>query len=170
MSVECQSPSVPSGFEERELDARTKGQARQLDEARGLADLDDLRTVLDEGLLALYEAMEAQDHAVDAYTAPRASDLQKMVATLSDCGHEMVAFRVRLEVRLGSDHPITVPYGRAAQAVHTIFEVVSGRVPESVDPHDVREVIEEAVATLLSAAGELIDAAVAHVGTKIPAT
>jgi hypothetical protein len=111
--------------QERELKAEAARQRASLAHDRGLADLADLRKLLDEAAVALNDARDARDrldlsfseHGVHLPEAPR---LQ-----LRECGNTVFQLLVRLHVRLGVGSPITGSFSDAAQALVETWQAVS---------------------------------------------
>jgi hypothetical protein len=115
--------SAESDRQKREIDERTKGQKRLLDHQRELADLADLRTLLDEFALALDRARTARDEMVVlAQTARRRrstidTDIGRTAGAAKQVGQELLALTMRLRVRLGSENPLAVASEEVADAV-----------------------------------------------------
>jgi hypothetical protein len=123
-----------------------------LENARELADLADLRVLLDQAAVALDKARQPFNKAVAIvrprpiqYSVGKASELvDALVSDIED--HVLLqTLAVRLAVRLGDDHPITAEFRRASQAMHLLWRTFA----EKYDP-----------AEPLSAKGS--DVAIAH--------
>jgi hypothetical protein len=100
-----------------ELDARTDGQRRQLDHARELADLADLRKLLDEAAIALNDAIDAS-HRLDVAAAQHGTSLPDDAGDESAAlGRLLVTLHARLQVRLGQHDPIAARFDDASKAM-----------------------------------------------------
>jgi hypothetical protein len=100
--------------QKKELDAEAERQTATLTHARELADLADLRSVLDDATLAIHNATEARIKATTwLHGRPGATDEELVERSESaeqvlDEARALVGpVLARLEVRLGSDDPIT---------------------------------------------------------------
>jgi hypothetical protein len=113
-----------------ELQARTDGQKRQLDHARELADLADLRKLLDEFAVAIDRGRAAREEMVLlAQTARhvRATLDQQVKETADpakDAGQELLALTMRLRVRLGESNRITSAADEVNDAMHAMWQQV----------------------------------------------
>jgi hypothetical protein len=122
-------------------------QARQVAHERELADLDDLRGVLDKAATWLHRTSYVLD---DFYgkvhlSYVQSEDGQRMTARLRKCGRELDALYERLSVRLGREHPVTRTFKNADDAVlHTwraILMLALEQTPDG-DPYAARQVRE----------------------------
>jgi hypothetical protein len=132
-----------------ELHARTDGQEQQLNHARELADLADLRALLDEAAVALDHARKARGSAdanllgvaeaissgaLTGTPARSAQVLDPMVEeaadTLEEAGQPLVTLIARLQVRLGTAHPITTAFRRASAALHDQWRALAVEYPK----------------------------------------
>jgi hypothetical protein len=135
--------------QQRELDARTKDQKRQLDNARQLADLADLRILLDEAAIALDHGRKARANAEghllgigDAIkkgaltgTPMRPAGvldpmIQEAADKLEEAGQPLVTLMARLEIRLGSSNEVTAAFGRASTALHDQWNALAVEYPK----------------------------------------
>jgi hypothetical protein len=110
--------------QQRELHERAGEQARQLAHDRELADLDDLRGLLDEATLVLDRAAAVCTKATAGFGAlarhtgeerhKRSNRIEEM---LDDARHQMDPPLARLQVRVGSDDDIVESFNRASVAL-----------------------------------------------------
>jgi hypothetical protein len=122
--------SAETDRQKRELDARSEGQKRQLDHARELADLTDLRLLLDEFAVALDRGRSARDDMVLLAQTARhiRSTLEQKVKEKADpakeIGLQLLALTMRLQVRLGGNDSIAVAAQGTATAMHAMWQQV----------------------------------------------
>jgi hypothetical protein len=156
--------------QERELDARTSGQRRQLTHARELADLADLRRLLDEFAVTLNRSRAARDKMLLLAQTARhiRSALEQQVDEVADAakepGQDLLALTVRLQVRLGSGDPITVAACETADALHAMWQQVE-LLPHQEDFSASHTIISSANSDFTRSAMMFIDAAVERAGT-----
>lgn len=101
----------------RELTARAEEQKRQLSHARELADLADLRQLLDEAAAALNDAVDAS-HRLDVAAGEHGSSLAHDAGDeVADHGRRLVTLNARLQVRLGKDDPVAVHFDEGCNAM-----------------------------------------------------
>jgi hypothetical protein len=164
--------SADADRQKRELAARSEVQKRQLQHARELADLADLRKLLDEAATALSKARITTEKGTQRVSLASAESVtkeikQRFTEETSDGVAEseplLVALTARLRVRLGPNDPITATFGEASAAVQELGQLAVGlRV-------GVRNAIPEraAAARCAFAASEraFIEAAVERAGT-----
>jgi hypothetical protein len=107
-------------------------QREALRHGRELADLDDLRALLDEAAVAMRRSRDKfdnlvkrfEEHGKDLPDAPREE--------LAEAGRTMLALDARLIVRLGEEGPVTRPFEAAcAEMLDTWHEVVDMELEEA---------------------------------------
>lgn len=141
--------SADADRQKRELAARSEGQRRQLQHARELADLADLRKLLDEAATALSKARITTEKGTERVSLASAESVtkeikQRFVEETSDGITEseplLVELTARLRVRLGPNDPITATFGEASGAVRELGRLAVGlrigvrnAVPERAD-------------------------------------
>jgi hypothetical protein len=117
--------------QQRELDARTVGQKRQLDHARALADLADLRALLDEAAVVLNEAVDAS-HRLQVVAAERGSSLAHDAGNeVAEQGRRLVTLQARLQVRLGEGDPVALRFDESCKAVWDSWRYASPNPDET---------------------------------------
>jgi len=152
--------------QQRELDARTQGQKRQLDHARELADLADLRKLLDEAALALSDAKDASDelHLRLIEHGLKLPDGPKQQFAVS--GRTIIALSARLVVRLGDDDPIASHFEQASEALQNIWHQVSYLDDDTAESFkEKRRVMQADRDTFAESSRAFTRAAVERVGT-----
>lgn len=114
----------------RRLSEEAVRQKRALGHDRQLADLTDLRVLLDEFAVALDRGRTARDEMVLlAQTArhiqPRIhEEVRRTADPAKAIGHELLALTMRLQVRLGGNDPIAVAALGASEALHAMWQQV----------------------------------------------
>jgi hypothetical protein len=135
--------------QERDLAAQAERQAATLAHDRELADLDDLRKLLDEAAVALDHARKARNHveaiqlgiaealnsgALTGTSARPTQVLNPMVKEAADkleaAGQPLITLAARLQVRLGSAHPINTAFSRASAALHDQWLALANQYPK----------------------------------------
>jgi hypothetical protein len=110
--------------QEENLAGEAERQAATLVHGRELADLADLRALLDEAAVALNRAREGLDElkvGLDEHGRVLPSEIKDKVA---ECGRQLLDLAARLQVRLGADDPIAVHFGEANMAMLTSWRQV----------------------------------------------
>jgi hypothetical protein len=159
--------------QKREVKARAKAQRRELRHARRLADLDDLRAILDDATLALAEAktvtfeVEAKVKYGAMAAVARASEAQK---ELDGVRTKTIPIRARLEVRLGVDDEVTVAFSSADSALlsMSLHATLLSTALSGTDRKRNQETFEEHAKHLHIALKAFAEAAVKRVGTVLP--
>jgi hypothetical protein len=152
--------------QQRELDARTEGQMRQLAHARELADLADLRTLLDEAAVALNEAGEARIEVTVSFTEHGVTMPAAAKDKLKDCGRALYPLLVRLHVRLGEQNAIARSFSDATAAVlSTWWQVSSFEDDDAVTLKEKREQVRADLKTFTAASLAFTKSAVERAGT-----
>jgi nucleotidyltransferase/DNA polymerase involved in DNA repair len=139
-------------------------QAAALAHDRELADLADLRVLLDEAAVAL-------DHAVPAelVSLQLGSDARKLGTkrTIEDDARALDALHARLSVRMGPRHDITLSLGEATRSLRAI----GNQIPRGSDALDAEALAERerlmgnALEGLVRCSEALVQAAVDRAGT-----
>lgn len=158
--------------QQRELDARTDGQQRQLAHARELADLADLRKLLDEFAVTLDRGRAARDEMLLLAQTARhiRPTLEQQAKETADAakepGQDLLALTVRLRVRLGSDDPITAAAYEAVDALHAMWQQVE-LLPSQKDFSAVHTIISSADSDFTRSSTEFIEASVERAGSRV---
>jgi HAMP domain-containing protein len=97
--------------QQREEVARTEGQGRQLGHARELADLADLRALLDEAAVAIHEGAEAVHETLTRFSEHGRNLPSEYRDKVAERGRAIVSLLSRLQVRLGLNYPIVEHFG-----------------------------------------------------------
>jgi hypothetical protein len=157
--------------QKRQLNAQGERQGEQLAHARELADLDDLRRVLDDAALALDRA--AQTHrpvGALVLTDPiHREDLAESLEEIRVARQTCDALLARLRVRLGRDDPVTKAFAQPAQALHKIESSAIGVYNNPSDAKWLavfREGFTPADRKFREGIDPFLDAAVQRAGTK----
>ncbi len=134
--------------QERQLGAEGERQEPALRHERELADLHDLRALLDEWALALNTAGDVA-HRLVLY------DDEQSLTDGQAQGKALVALHARLEVRLGKEDPIAVQFGEGSRRMFEAWRIAI-RPPEEVmseriDRHEMREEAAKGIVTTLKA-------------------
>ncbi len=149
-----------------ELDERTDGQRRQLAHARELADLADLRKLLDEAAVALDEARDARDELDVSFTEHGRHLPDEPKLKLADRGRRLFPLLVRLQIRLGPQHAITTQFSRAAEALlNTWRQVTHFEDDDAAILVEKRKVIRDDLDAFTTASLAFTKAAVERAGT-----
>lgn len=122
----------------RELDAEAARQRAALAHDRELADLQDLRRLLDEAAVALNTAEEARVGLELRFAEHGRKVSPELLSEAREAGRAMFALRERLYVRVGRDHPIAQSFNRATVALLLIWQAV-GRLEADDDATAVQE-------------------------------
>jgi hypothetical protein len=108
----------------KRLDAERERQVADLAHDREMADVSDLRKLLDEAAVALDSARDALEHVEVRLIEWGAALSPDVKAKLEMHGRALVALHVRLLVRLGVDNLIAAHFGAAARAAHEAWQQV----------------------------------------------
>jgi hypothetical protein len=109
------------------ITARTTNgrQERQLEHDRELADLADLRKLLDEAAVALNGARDARDELDVSLTEHGVALPDEPKRQFKECGQGLVVLSARLTVRLGEADPIATHFEAACEALLRTWRQVS---------------------------------------------
>jgi hypothetical protein len=133
-------------------------QREALAHARELADLADLRRLLDEAAVALDRAIPADRNAV------LHADVYELASQMSVDATALDALHARLSVRLGPRHDLTVTLGEAAASVRALGDALYPTgLRRAADRRN--EAIDSAIASLLALGESFIEEAIARAGT-----
>lgn len=152
-----------------EFDARTDGQRRQLGHARELADLADLRKLLDEAAVALNDAIDAS-HRLDITAAQHGTSLPDDAGDeAAALGRLLVTLHARLQVRLGQDDPIAARLDDASNAIWNSWRHARA-TPEEISSEQIerRARMRDAWRALNASNEAFLAAAAERVGTVGP--
>lgn len=151
-----------------QLEAERQRQAAQLAHDRELADLADLRALLDEAAVALDRANYARADLGSAYRSHGKTIREKapeIVQAINQCGQTLDAIAARLGVRLGADDPVTAAFDKANTALLTMSHAVAWLEDDTAQvTREKNQRIKHASDTLLEAASEFQRAAVERAG------
>jgi hypothetical protein len=155
---------------DRRLTDESKRHKLDLHHDREMADLKDLRTLLDEVASALDRARNARGRLESILPQPGAhsstikKELPDLAELIKESGLPMLALRPRVELRLGKADPIAVAVMSASESFVDIWEVLT----LCANPQPAMEAIPNAVSDLTRrftiAANEFVDAAVVRTG------
>jgi hypothetical protein len=125
---------------QRQLAAEGERQDAQLVHARELADLADLRALLDEAAVALHRARYTLDEVrsnLSSYSFGffKSEERAKPYRDLEPAGQELDALRERLAVRLGASHYVVEHFTLADAAALEIYRAI-GLLQLEDDPQD----------------------------------
>ncbi len=169
--------------QERELAAEAERQAATLAHDRDLADLADLRALLDEATVALDRARDSRSEALvsvreavgfesslAASSVPKREVVSKMVddaaQKLEAAGRPLVTLVARLRVRLGSEDPISDAFNDAAVALNEIWRSLTATYNIEVGLTPLRESLEHDGERFTLAMERFLRAAVKRAGTS----
>ncbi len=152
--------------QQRELNARAEEQERQLDHARKLADLADLRQLLDEAAAALNDAVDAS-HRLHVAAGEHGSSLARNAGDeVADHGRRLVTLNARLQVRLGKDDPVAVHFDEGCNAMWESWRHASPNPEEtSTELIERRKQMRDAWQALNTSLDAFLAAAVTRAGT-----
>jgi DNA repair exonuclease SbcCD ATPase subunit len=150
----------------RELNARAEEQQQQLDHARKLADLADLRQLLDEAAAALNDAVDAS-HRLHMAAGEHGSSLAHNAGDeVADCGRRLVTLNARLQVRLGKDDPVALHFDGGCNAMWGSWRHAHPSPEETgTELIERRKQMHDAWQALNSSLDEFLAAAVKRAGT-----
>lgn len=100
----------------RDLAAESERQAATLAHSRALADLDDLRRLLDEATLGLERANRLRETAVNTWQSSDGTVPEEIAAVVDEQVDELFALNARLMVRLGTEDPISIEFEEASDS------------------------------------------------------
>jgi hypothetical protein len=157
--------SAAAERDQRQLDAREAEQTKQLAHDRGLADLADLRALLDKAASALFKAHPAELVSLRLSSGARRLDQKQMIEAATDRLDEL---QTRLSVRLGARDEVTLLYGNAIQALRAIADQIPRDTGADTDEMlAARErIMAGAMEALVENSDLFIAAAVRRVGTR----
>lgn len=156
--------------QERELTAEAERQDAALAHDRELADLADLRLLLDGFAVALDRGRSARDEMVLLSQTARhiqptlEQQARETAAAAEQSGRDLLALTVRLQVRLGPSDPITVAAYQACDALHAMWQQVC-MLPKQDDFSGSHSIISTANGDFIQATAAYIAAAVERAGT-----
>jgi hypothetical protein len=133
---------------ESQLAAERERQAAQLRHDRELADLADLRALLDKAATALHRADYARAdvrQGVTMHGRKIKEDRPEAVPTLNECGQELDAMAARLAIRLGADDDVAKAFRDADEALLAISRELAWLEDET--PESWKRARERIVAT-----------------------
>jgi hypothetical protein len=143
--------------QKKQLDAEAARQAGELEHDRELADLADLRNLLDQAAATLDLARDALDALTVRLMEWGASLPDEPKDKVEKQGRALDALNARLSVRLGADDPITSHFARACRAVAKTWVQIARLDEEGLreirsEVHTQRQIFDEAVSAFLAAA------------------
>jgi hypothetical protein len=153
--------------QKRELRADRRRQQATLTHDRELADLADLRTLLDEAAVALNDADEARIGLELGLTQHGRKVPCETLTMAREAGRALYALRERLFVRLGKKHAIALHFHEATAALQATWAAVSS-LHEDSDAHEVQEsrnIVRSKRESFQRACEGFIEAAVERAGT-----
>jgi hypothetical protein len=106
---------------------------------RELADLNDLRSLLDEAAVAFRRSRDKFDNLVKRFEEHGKEVPDKCRKELAKVGRTMLALEARLIVRLGEEGPVTRPFGDACQEMLNAWHGVSDLELEDASDEEIAE-------------------------------
>jgi hypothetical protein len=141
-------------------------QRESLAHARELADLADLRKLLDEAALALNDARDARDDLEVGLTEHGVALPDDRKRPLAERGRSLVALNARLLVRLGENDPIASHFEEANEALEHTWRQVSYLADDTTESFmEKRSAVRAAATTFAESSSAFMRAAVARAGT-----
>jgi hypothetical protein len=156
--------------QQRELNATAQGLRAQLDHARELADLADLRKLLDKAAAALNEAVDVS-HRLHIASGEHGSSLAPDAGDEAALyGRRLVTLHARLQVRLGKADPVTARFEEGCKAMWESWRHASPN-PEELASELIerRKQMKDAWKALNTSLDAFLAAAVVRAGT-VPMT
>ena len=158
-------PSAKAGTE---LAAEAERQGTALAHDREVADLSDLRKLLDEAAVALNKAGEARSEVAVSFTEHDAHIPSDVKQKLKTCGQALYPLLVRLHVRLGAQNAITSSFSEGTSAVLSTWRQVSSfEDDEAVILKEKRETVRADAKAFNAASLAFTKAAVKRAGTVL---
>jgi hypothetical protein len=157
--------------QERELIAEQERLEATLAHDRELADIADLRELLDQAATAIDRAASAQKRAKIGFELPESSHKNALRAihaldeTLEEARGPLTRLSPRLRVRLGSDDPVTMAFVEVGKAIDEMRSVVFARRIGSFDEAQAFEKARAAWLHLWEAVQAFFVTAVERTGT-----
>lgn len=154
------------GKQKRELSAETDRLAATLAHDRALADIADLRQLLDETATAIDHVSNAQEYAWHCFDMPEAAfkNVAKLMLELNeqltDAERPLAKLTPRVRLRLGADDPVTASCVEARAAVDHMRDVAFARRIKRDDEERARDRAAEAWGRMLDATQAFFAAAV----------
>jgi hypothetical protein len=153
-----------------ELAAEAERQATALAHARELADLDDLRVLLDEVAVAIDQALVAQERAGATVRLAHRNKKDKRIADartlIEDVAPAFVALTARLRVRLGGSDPITISVAEAGRSLAEMQAIAVWVKYGRYGPETTLDLSKAAYERLTQAAQTFYQAAVERAGAR----
>jgi hypothetical protein len=149
----------------RDLAAESERQAAALAHDRALADLDDLRRLLDEATLGLERASRLRELLENIWQPSSCTVPDEFAVTIDEQVDALFALNARLVVRLGTEDPIASEFEEASDS----FFLTRGAVLVGADtrrtPAETHEDIRDLGMKFSSAVSGFLRAALARAGT-----
>jgi hypothetical protein len=143
-------------------------QRESLNHDRELADLADLRALLDEAAVAFERSYDMFDNLVKRF-GEHGEDLPgEHRSNLADAGRVMLALKARLHVRLGENSPITTPFDLGVHEMSMTWHDLHPENLEQASEADLSEMLtkmEDSKGRFVEARTSFGKAAVARAGT-----
>lgn len=152
----------------RDLAAESERHVTALAHGRALADLDDLRRLLDEATLGLERASRLREMLENSWQPSGHTVPEEIAVTVDEQVDELFALNARLMVRLGTEDPIASEFEEASDS----FFLTRGAFLVGADtqhtPAEMHEDIRDLGMKFSAAVSGFLHAALARAGTVPP--
>jgi hypothetical protein len=118
-------------------------QREALRHGRELADLDDLRALLDEAAVAMRRSRDKFDNLVKRFEEHGKDMPEAPREELAEAGRTMLALDARLIVRLGEKGPVTLPFETACDEMLDTWHGVSHIELEGISAEEVADTVAD---------------------------
>jgi len=142
-------------------------QREALKHDRELADLADLRKLLDEAAVVINYAGDALDELLVRFIEGGAALSQNAREKVAQLGRDLDTLNARLRVRVGNDAALTTSFQVCVDDVHAGWRTTR-RLEDAENLVERREELQAITQALRKSAGEFINRAVERAGTAEP--
>jgi hypothetical protein len=132
---------------------------------RELADLADLRKLLDESVVALNDARDARDQLEISFGEHGLHVPPEPLYKLRDCGNTIDRLLVRIHIRLGAEDEITDSFQGAAEALLATWRAAKSEDDDALVMKEKRGAIRVAHGDFVKSYNAFMRAATARAGT-----
>lgn len=139
-------------------------QREALKHDRELADLADLRKLLDEAAVVMNDAGDALDELLVRFMEHGAALPQDIREKVAQFGRDLDTLNARIRVRVGNDVPLTTSFQACVDAVHAGWRATR-RLEDAESLVERREELQTITLTFRMSAGAFVEAAVERAGT-----
>jgi predicted DNA-binding protein len=149
----------------RDLAAESQRQAAALAHDRALADLDDLRRLLDDATLGLERARRLREMLENSWQPSGRTVPEEIAVTIDEQVDALFALNARLMVRLGTEDPIAIEFEEASDSFFLIRGALLVGADTQRTPAEMHEDIRDLGMKFSAAVSGFLRAALERSGT-----